>query len=114
MKWGGLKMTVYCDYDSCEYYEDGCCYNDRIFLSKNGECESYRQKIEEVKNMPAVDIQNSQELIYKKACGVDVEASIEAQRSWEQWRDNVKAIQESDLLETEVEGLYLNFEQDGE
>ena len=43
---GGLKMTVYCDYDSCEYYEDGCCYNDRIFLSETGECESYRQKIE--------------------------------------------------------------------
>ena len=39
-------MTVYCDYDSCEYYEDGCCYNDRIFLSETGECESYRQKIE--------------------------------------------------------------------
>ena len=47
MKWGGLKMTVYCDYDSCEYYEDGCCYNDRIFLSESGECESYRQKIED-------------------------------------------------------------------
>ena len=44
---GGLKMTVYCDYDSCEYYEDGCCYNDRIFLSEIGECESYKQKIEE-------------------------------------------------------------------
>ena len=47
---GGLKMTVYCDYDSCEYYEDGCCYNDRIFLSGIGECESYRQKIEENEN----------------------------------------------------------------
>ena len=43
-------MTVYCDYDSCEYYEDGCCYNDRIFLSETGECESYRQKIEEDEN----------------------------------------------------------------
>ena len=43
-------MTVYCDYDSCEYYEDGCCYNDRIFLSGIGECESYRQKIEENEN----------------------------------------------------------------
>ena len=64
-----------------------------------------------VENMPTVDIQNSQELIYKKACGVDVEASIEAQRSWEQWHDNVKAIQERNILETEVEGLYLNFEK---
>lgn len=64
-------------------------------------------------NMPAVDIQNSQELIYKKACGVDVEASIEAQKSWEQWCDNVKAIQERNLLETEVDGLFLNFEQEG-
>lgn len=65
-----------------------------------------------VENMPAVNIQNSQELIYKKACGVDVEASIEAQRSWEQWHDNVKAIQERNLLETEVDGLFLNFEQE--
>lgn len=59
-------------------------------------------------------IQNSQELIYKKACGVDVKASIEAQKSWEQWRDNVKAIQESNLLETEVEGLYLNIPEEVE
>lgn len=45
-------MTVYCDYDSCEYNEDGCCYcyNDRIFLSEFGECESYRQKIEDDEN----------------------------------------------------------------
>ena len=74
-------------------------------------CECVRLAISALET---TDTQNSQELIYKKACGVDVEASIEAQKSWEQWRDNVKAIQESNLLETEVEGLYLNFEQDGD
>lgn len=45
---------------------------------------------------------------------VNIEASIEAQKSREQRRDNVKAIQERNLFETEVEGLYLNFEQDGD
>ena len=66
-----------------------------------------------VENMPAVDIQNSQELIYKKACGVDVEASIEAQKSWEQWCDNVKAIQERNLLETEnADNNYSQFIKD--
>lgn len=45
---------------------------------------------------------------------VNIEASIEAQKSREQRRDNVKAIQERNLFETEVEGLYLNFEQDSD
>lgn len=35
-------MTVYCDYEDCEYYEDGCCYADRIFLDDNGACMSFR------------------------------------------------------------------------
>ena len=103
-------------------------------------CECVRLAINALET---TDTQNSQELIYKKACGVDVEASIEAQKSWEQWREDVKAIQECErkdvaykefiddiscepiakmreikegwgYIETEVEGLYLNFEQDGE
>ena len=74
-------MTVYCDYDSCEYYEDGCCYNDRIFLSEIGECKSYRQKIEEDENDDCLE------------CGADMR-------------------NDSNLMGTEVEGLFLNFEQE--
>lgn len=40
-------MTVYCNYEFCEFYENGHCENDRIFLDDQGTCESMRTKIEE-------------------------------------------------------------------
>lgn len=33
-------MTVYCDCENCEYWEDGFCYSDRIYLNGNGVCIS--------------------------------------------------------------------------
>lgn len=35
-------MTVYCNNMTCEYYEDGFCYNDKIEI--DGMCISYRSK----------------------------------------------------------------------
>ena len=35
-------MYVYCDYEQCEYYKEGLCYNDKIYLDNNGVCMSYR------------------------------------------------------------------------
>ena len=40
-------MIVYCNYEFCEFYEDGRCEADRIFLDEQGQCESVRTKVEE-------------------------------------------------------------------
>ena len=38
-------MTVYCNDSTCEYNEDGLCYNDKIEI--DGMCISYRGKVED-------------------------------------------------------------------
>ena len=37
-------MTVYCDCEECEYYEEAYCDNDSISLDCNGVCECMRLK----------------------------------------------------------------------
>lgn len=40
-------MTVYCDNDHCEYFEEGICYADRLDMDSNGVCMTVRFKAEE-------------------------------------------------------------------
>lgn len=37
-------MTIYCDNQQCEYFEDGYCEADRLDLNEQGVCMTVRFK----------------------------------------------------------------------